>query len=85
MTFAEAMVIVDAAGGGLLSIRHLLYNDDGTFSVMRHINCEWCDYCMFSEREYERLITLGKTPEQASESVRRTAWSAQEDPYTFQH
>jgi len=26
-------------------IAHLLLNDDGTFSIMYHIVCEWCDYC----------------------------------------
>jgi len=26
-------------------IQHLLKNIDGTFSVMSHIVCEWCDYC----------------------------------------
>lgn len=25
--------------------RHVIANDDGTFSVMSHIVCEWCDYC----------------------------------------
>lgn len=31
--------------GRILSIRHVLSNEDGTFSVMAHINCEFCDYC----------------------------------------
>ncbi len=26
-------------------ISHLLDNGDGTYSVMCHIVCEWCDYC----------------------------------------
>ena len=30
---------------GLLSVSHVLDNGDGTYSVMSHINCEWCDYC----------------------------------------
>ena len=25
--------------------KHLLDNQDGTFSTMGHIACEWCDYC----------------------------------------
>ena len=27
------------------AITHLLYNDDGTYSIMSHIVCEHCDYC----------------------------------------
>lgn len=27
------------------AIQHLLENEDGTFSVMMHIVCEYCDYC----------------------------------------
>lgn len=26
-------------------IRHLLDNGDGTYSIMSHIPCDWCDYC----------------------------------------
>ncbi len=26
-------------------IAHLLENEDGTFSLMYHIVCEWCDFC----------------------------------------
>lgn len=26
-------------------ISHLLDNGDGTFSIMYHIVCAWCDYC----------------------------------------
>lgn len=26
-------------------VRHLLVNKDGTYSIMSHIVCEWCDYC----------------------------------------
>lgn len=39
----------DVARAGLLRdsnvVTHLLDNEDGTFSLMSHINCEWCDYC----------------------------------------
>jgi len=31
--------------GGILSIHHILENEDGTYSIMRHINCEFCNYC----------------------------------------
>ena len=30
-------------------VRHVLDNGDGTFSIMSHINCEWCDYCSAQE------------------------------------
>jgi len=26
-------------------ISHVLKNPEGDYSVMGHINCEWCDYC----------------------------------------
>ena len=26
-------------------ISHLVKNDDETYSLVYHINCEWCDYC----------------------------------------
>ncbi len=26
-------------------ITHLTINDDGTYSIVTHINCEWCDFC----------------------------------------
>ena len=26
--------------------QHLLDNEDGTFSIMAHIVCEYCDYCV---------------------------------------
>lgn len=43
-TEAEArQYLTDWAGSN--ATLHLLKNDDGTFSIMSHINCEWCDYC----------------------------------------
>lgn len=44
----ERMSLDDARGvaeSPTNMITHLLSNDDGTFSVMSHIVCEWCDYC----------------------------------------
>jgi len=43
-TFAEAKEYAYKPKG-MLSISHILDNEDGTYSVMSHINCEWCDYC----------------------------------------
>ena len=34
---------------------HVLENGDGTYSVMSHINCEFCDYC---EDEEDKRITI---------------------------
>jgi len=31
-------------------VAHVLANDDGTYSIMRHINCEWCDFCAAEEK-----------------------------------
>ena len=39
----EARADIDNYKGPM--IRHLLSNDDGSFSIMSHINCNWCDYC----------------------------------------
>jgi len=57
-------------------IPHMLLNDDGTYSIMLHINCEWCDYC--------------EAEDAASRVGIRNGWSldrpplihqAKEDPY----
>ena len=51
-------------------IVHMLENDDGgwkningnveyiepTYSLMRHINCEWCDYCTQADNAYRSGI-----------------------------
>jgi hypothetical protein len=41
-TLDQARSIVDSPSN---MISHILANDDGTFSVMSHIVCEFCDYC----------------------------------------
>lgn len=41
-TEQEARSII-ARGGP--KVAHLLNNQDGTYSVMSHIVCDWCDYC----------------------------------------
>lgn len=40
LTLEQAETV--AARGG---IAHIIVNDDKTYSVMSHINCEHCDYC----------------------------------------
>nr|AMP48631.1 hypothetical protein [uncultured bacterium] len=50
-------------------IEHMLDNEDGTFSVMSHINCEWCDYC-----DDEKGLQGGE----------RTIHKAKPDPYQNQ-
>jgi len=36
-------ILVEEAGAAVM---HLLDNGDGTFSIMSHIVCEMCDYCI---------------------------------------
>jgi len=31
-------------------ISHILINDDGSYSILGHINAEWCDYCAEAEK-----------------------------------
>lgn len=42
MSFNEA---VEAFEKPTNTISHLTYNDDGTFSIVDHINCEYCRFC----------------------------------------
>jgi hypothetical protein len=42
ITLAEAKALMAVPSN---TIDHLLANDDGTYSVMSHIVCEFCDYC----------------------------------------
>ena len=63
-TIEEAEAYRAAGWPTVLSIRHITRNeDDGTFSVLAHINCEFCDYCeegtkaephLAKENPYER-------------------------------
>lgn len=53
MSYADAVVLVEKPGN---TIRHLLDNEDGTYSVMSHIVCEFCDYCA----ESRGLLTVHK-------------------------
>lgn len=40
--YAEALEVYKKNIGWIV---HLLLNDEGDFSIMGHINCEWCNYC----------------------------------------
>jgi hypothetical protein len=42
MTLEQAQRVIDAPSN---RIRHILKNDDDTYSIMGHIVCEFCDYC----------------------------------------
>lgn len=75
------MSLIEAQGlakepGGALSIAHIIDNQDGTFSVMRHINCEFCDYCGERNAWYDAGVPL--------EEIDARAHIAKSDPYEEQ-
>ena len=41
----EVVSCADGYAGSPLSIHHAIDNGDGSFSLMSHINCEYCNYC----------------------------------------
>jgi hypothetical protein len=57
-------------------IPHVIDNQDGTYSVMSHINCETCDYCDARNQGYKN----GKRDEELDFMIH----IAQEDPYRAQ-
>lgn len=58
-------------------VKHALLNDDGTYSIMRHINCEWCDYCTAANVAY----ASGARSTEEQPFIHR----AKEDPYEYQN
>lgn len=58
-------------------VKHALLNDDGTYSVMRHINCEWCDYCDAANAAYDSGLR--------STEARPFIHMVKEDPYEHQN
>lgn len=65
------------------SISHVIDNQDGTYSVMSHINCEHCDYCDQSNDWWNKQKTLGLKYEEISK-LDVPIFIAQEDPYKTQ-
>lgn len=65
---------------------HILDNEDGTYSVMSHINCEHCDYCDAENEYYEQIKATGKTWEEAWDicEINPIIHIAKEDPYENQ-
>jgi len=53
------------------TLRHLLDNGDGTYSVMGHIVCEWCDYCEVERNNKEGVVTIHSAQENPYEKVGR--------------
>ena len=44
-TEEEARNWIDQYSKDAHQVVHLLLNEDGTFSLMGHVVCEWCYYC----------------------------------------
>jgi hypothetical protein len=43
-TLEQVQSYIEASVGG--AVPHIVDNQDGTYSVVSHINCEYCDYCL---------------------------------------
>ena len=65
------------------AICHLLDNQDGTFSIMSHINCEHCDYCDEYNNWWELKKTNGLTFAEICK-LEDPPFVAKEDPYAIQ-
>jgi hypothetical protein len=88
MSFAtrERFSLADARASlakGSNAILHLLDNQDGTFSIMSHINCEHCDYCDEFNVWYAEQKAKGLQWEEISK-LEDPAFIAKEDPYAIQ-
>lgn len=64
-------------------IRHILDNRDGTYSLMGHINCEFCDYCQLNNEWYGERKSEGLTYKEI-EKLPYPIFPAKEDPYEEQ-
>jgi hypothetical protein len=51
--FSEALAVMKKCTGW---INHIILNEDKSFSIMSHINCEWCDYCDQRNAAYDNGI-----------------------------
>ena len=65
------------------AIKHILDNQDGTYSMMSHINCEHCDYCDQYNDWYKSKKLEGFEYPHISELDPPT-FIGQEDPYKMQ-
>jgi len=58
-SFDDAVFWTEEMAGTPMSIHHIIDNDDGTFSLMSHINCEYCDYCE-EHSEKNLIVDIGQ-------------------------
>ncbi len=65
LSLVEAQRVVANSGAW---IAHLLSNDDGTYSIMKHINCEWCDYCSV-KADFNRIHVAKQNPYENMEKL----------------
>ena len=65
------------------TINHIIDNEDGTYSVMCHINCEHCDYCDLSNEWWDNKKSEGLSYDEICK-LEKPTFKAQEDPYKFQ-
>lgn len=66
------------------SIRHILDNQDGTYSVMSHIVCEHCDYCDEYNQWWADKTSQGLTYEQITKLDENIIHLPKPDPYEQQ-
>lgn len=63
------------------AIYHLLYNDDGTFSIMFHIVCEHCDYCEEQGPVFDNAHTVMPVKAKPDPYINGKVYSAFRDLY----
>lgn len=80
----ERMSLEDAKKACKLGgyIKHILDNQDGTYSLMGHINCEHCDYCDESNEWWESQKNQGLNYEEICKL--NPIHLPKEDPYERQ-
>jgi hypothetical protein len=74
-TFEEVKAAAEKCTGWIV---HILKNDDKSFSLMMHINCEFCDYCTACNTAYEAGIRYTDTRERGGYPLVHRAVA---DPY----
>jgi hypothetical protein len=59
-TKEEAIAYSEGPWAGIYSVHHILINPEGDYSVMCHINCEFCDYCYAANEDTSLHINEAK-------------------------
>lgn len=75
-TLEEAISYSEGPWSSIYSVHHILLNPEGDFSVMCHINCEFCDYCEAANEDHSLHINEAKYRTCGPHPYR-------EDPYTI--